>query len=152
MRGTRQGQALNFCSARCEICRLLFWRLLFGKFLLDTGRKRLDPLDVGGRGPQLSVGFPFAIGEHARKADAVLGHPKDLGLGVSSAGLRELWNGGIKAIAGCVRLSGSAVATGAFIEIDFAAGDEIFVRGGNGIGRASSANKTPSKKCFTTFP
>lgn len=91
-------------------------------------------LDEGSRFPECVVGIPFAVGEHACSADTVLGDPEDLSFGEAGAGPRKLRDRGKETVAYLVGFSWRAVAAGALVDIDFAAGDEIIVGEGDWIG------------------
>src|SRR5882762_695108 len=96
--------------------QLLFWRLGLGELLLNVRRKRFDAFEIDSSFPQFLIRVPLAVGEHPRKPDTVLGDPKNLCFRVGGASLRQLRNGRIQAVAGCIRLSWRPMATGASIE------------------------------------
>src|SRR5258707_13861199 len=85
--------------------------------LLDVGRERFDALNVSGDGPQFFVRVPLAIRKHAGESYAMLGDPKNLGLGVRRADYRKLRNRRIQRVSQ-IRLARSAMASRTFVEID----------------------------------
>src|SRR6267142_3753429 len=101
---------------------------------LHRGRKRLDAIDVGSGAPHLFVRVPESIRKHTRAANSVLGYPKNLSFCESGTDFGELWNAREELLASFwIWFSRRAMAARTTIQIDFRAGNKVFVRGCDGI-------------------